>query len=108
LLKSILGRADDFFVTTAGEIISPSVIVNQIKLVSGIQQFRMIQEKKDYINAVLVPAPDYKEQNGSDFTEIIRKIMGSDVTVKTELKKEIPRQAGAKISALISKVNLDL
>ncbi|MBN2460514.1 MAG: phenylacetate--CoA ligase family protein [Candidatus Cloacimonetes bacterium] len=107
MMKSILGRADDFFVTPAGKIISPSVIVNIVKNINGIQQFRLIQERTDLINALLVPSENYKEKNSADLRKTIKTIMGNSVTVKIELKGDIPQEENRKIRSLISNIKVE-
>lgn len=104
LLKSIEGRADDFFVSTNGTLYSPSIIVNQIKLISGISQFKVIQHSERDVIAQVVPDKDFSQETGKKIKETMRKIMGNDLNIGVEVLDVIPPDPSGKIRSLISKV----
>lgn len=104
LLKSIEGRADDFFVSANGTLHSPSVIVNQIKLISGISQFRIIQQSERIVTAQVVPNKDFSWETSKKIKETMRKIMGNDLNIKVQIFDVIPPDPSGKIRSLISKV----
>ena len=106
LLKSVEGRADDFFVFTDGTLCSPSVIVNQIKLIPGISQFKLVQESETEIVMWLVPSKDFSQQTRSEIKETIQKIMGDGVNVEVRTVKVIPSDSTRKMRQLVSKVKI--
>ena len=53
LLKSIIGRCDDFLAMPSGHLIDPQTVVFQIEVIPEIKEFRVIQQK-DYTLAVSV------------------------------------------------------
>ncbi|TET77422.1 MAG: phenylacetate--CoA ligase family protein [Candidatus Cloacimonadota bacterium] len=104
LLESIKGRADDFFISANGTLYSPSVIVNQIKLISGISQFRIIQRSLKDITAQVVPGKDFSQHTSKKIKETIGNIMGKDPSIEVEVLGVIPLDPSGKIRSLISKV----
>lgn len=108
LLKSIEGRTDDFFVAANGALYSPSVIVNQIKLISGLSQFKIIQESKKDIITQVMPGKDFSQETVRKIKATLRKIMGRDINIKVEVLEVIPQDPLGKIGSLISKVKGEL
>ena len=104
LLKSIDGRADDFFVSSDGTLCSPSVIVNQIKLILGIAQFKIIQESEKDFTALLAPNEHYAPETSELLAGTLRRIMGDDIHIKVETLEAIPADPMGKIRSLVSKV----
>ena len=104
LLESIKGRADDFFISANGTLYSPSVIVNRIKLISGINQFRIIQRSLKDITAQVVPGKDFSQHTSKKIKETIGNIMGKDPSIEVEVLGVIPLDPSGKIRSLISKV----
>jgi phenylacetate-CoA ligase len=103
-LKSIDGRADDFFVLSDGTLCSPSVIVNQIKLIPGIAQFKIIQESRSDLTALLVPNEQYSPATREHIARTLRDIMGHDVHTTVQTLEAIPADPSRKIRSLVSKV----
>ena len=108
LLKSIEGRADDFFISSKGTLYSPSVIVNQIKLIAGISQFRIIQHTENDITTQIVPGEDFSKETIRKIKAILRTIMGGDINIKVQIFNTIPPDPSGKIRSLISKVKGEL
>ena len=104
LLKSLEGRADDFFVSSNGVLCSPNVIVNQIKLVAGIQQFRIVQESETTVSAQIVPGENVSLKTSEIVKETMKKIMGTDLDVQVELVDSISPDPSGKRRSLLSKV----
>lgn len=107
LLRSLEGRADDFFVSTNSTLFSPSVIVNQIKLISGISQFKIIQNSEKDVTAQIAPGNNFSQDTINKIKETMRKIMGNDLNVEVQIFDVIPPDPSGKIRSLISKVKGD-
>jgi len=104
VLRSIDGRADDFFVNLDGALCSPSVIANQIKLIPGIAQFKIIQETHREFTALLVPNAQYSEDTRERVERTLSRIMGHDVHTTVQTLEAIPADPSRKIRSLVSKV----
>jgi len=104
LLKGLEGRADDFLVSADGTLHSPSVIVNQIKLIVGIRQFRIIQDSERKVTAQVVPDKGMSLETIEKIKYVMKKIMGDELDIRVEIVDAIPPDASGKIRSLISKV----
>jgi phenylacetate-CoA ligase len=104
LLHSIEGRADDFFVSPQDQMISPSRIVNQVKLVPGISQFRIIQESRERIVIQLVADANASAETVPLLKETMIRIMGHPVQIELELVPALTPDPAGKTRSLISRV----
>jgi phenylacetate-CoA ligase len=104
LLKSLEGRADDFLRSPTGEWLSPSRIVNQLKLIAGVGQFRIIQERKDRLLIRLVPDKNFSDRTEHLVRQTMIGIMGKPIRIDIQLGKSIPVDPSGKIRSLVSKV----
>ncbi len=104
MLKSLDGRADDFFVSKDGRLHSPSVIVNQVKSIIGIRQFRLTQESPTSIRAEIVPDGNYSVNTDNQIRAMMERIIGEDLNLSVEKAVTLKRDPSGKIRSLISKV----
>ncbi len=108
LLKSIEGRTDDLFVTPSGELhTSPGLIV-YFKAVSGISQFRIIQESLKCITVQIKPDKNFSEEIPKQIKETLLKLMGGDLDIRVEVVDTIPPDPSGKLRSIISKVDKEL
>jgi phenylacetate-coenzyme A ligase PaaK-like adenylate-forming protein len=105
LLKSIEGRADDFFIDGDGKSHSPSNIVNRMKTIGGIKKFKLIQTDADRIKAQIVITEDLSVHTISQqIQSVLRTVLGEKLEIEIDLKDEIPRDPERKIRSMISYV----
>lgn len=104
LLKYIEGRADDFLCTSDGRPCSPSVIVNQMKLISGIAQFRITQESEQKVLVQLVKGEDFTAETVNRTEDLLKQMLGDGVDVKVEINDGLASDPGGKIRSIICKV----
>jgi len=74
VLKSIVGRCDDFVVMPSGRLIDPQTAVFQIEVIPEVKEFRVIQGKDYKITVNIIT------QEGAEFVRIedqIKKKLGS-------------------------------
>lgn len=64
VLKSIVGRCDDFLVMPSGHLIDPQTAVFQIEVIPEVKEFRVIQEKNYKIKVNIV------SEEGAEFEQI--------------------------------------
>ena len=105
LLRRIEGRTDDRVVLSDDTIVSPFELLCSLKVISGILQFRVIQEKIDQFVLQLKI-----EQNFTKGT-VIRKvrtemarILGHQSEIEIQIVDEIPRDPSGKVRSVISNV----
>lgn len=105
LIRTVVGRTDDFLVLPSRTIISPRNI-NVIEDVPGILQYQTVQEKTDRFVVKVVKGEGFGEDTINQIKEIIRAgCLGEDVTVDVKIVDEIPKERTGKIRTIISKVN---
>lgn len=105
LIQKIEGRTDDFFITPKGRLISPRVLNASIKKVSGLGQYKIVQEAKDRVVIHLVPDQVYDEQTNKGLIQTLDRLF-SDEPCKTEIKivQAIPRERTGKTRMIVSEV----
>lgn len=108
LMKGMEGRADDFLVTTDGQIVSPLILFPYpFEGVPGIMQFKVIQEKKDKLLIQLVVGDDFPKNAAKVWeksTEAIRKVFGESMQVDFQVVEKITRDPSGKIRKVISRI----
>lgn len=109
LMRALEGRVDDFLVTTDGRIVSSLILFPfPFEGVSGIKQFRAIQEKKDKILIQLVVADDFPkdpDEVWKNSTAAMRKVFGKDMQTEFQILEELPRDPSGKIRKVVSHVS---
>jgi len=104
LLVHLEGSAYDFFVSADGTRHSPSLILNQIKYMPGIDQYRIIQETITNVRAQIVPSESFSAETGEELKGFMKRMLGNEVVITIEIVDEIPRDASGKMKSIISKV----
>lgn len=106
LMQIIGGRKDDFLVSTSGRVIPPTVFFPYpFENLEKIQQFRVIQEKKDRLVIQIVAKEKLDPQNLQEARKKIRKLFGEDMAVEFEFLKEIARKKNGKLRKIISRLS---
>jgi phenylacetate-CoA ligase len=104
LLSRLEGRAYDFFVLRDGSEIPPTVILNRIKLVQGIQQYRVIQESITQVRVEIVPDRHWTEETGETVQALLKQITHGDAMINIEIVEKIRQDGAGKIQSIMSKV----
>ena len=100
VIKEVVGRIEDVVVGPDGRqmVRFHGIFVKQPHVVEG----QVIQESLHEITVKVLPTEDFGEEDRIDITQRIKQRLGSDVTVRVELVKEIPRTKSGKFQAVIS------
>jgi phenylacetate-CoA ligase len=98
------GRTDDFIRVPDGRIVSPFVITNTLRYISGIGQFKLIQDRNDAFKIFLVRGKGFSPQTVETAREELRKLLGEGVLLDVQLVNQIPPDPSGKIRAVVSKV----
>jgi len=107
LMKIVEGRKDDFVVLQDGRVISPRVFGILMKCISGIDQYKIIQESREKIVVQLLPSNNSSQETIIKETKKeIRNVLGENILVEIDIKEEIPRESSGKLRKVVSKVNI--
>ena len=104
LMKNIEGRADDMVIAPSGKILVPENFAQMMRAISGIGQYKVIQQKKDEIIVQIVKGTGFSQNTVKMVREEIKRILGSDVHVKTFIVNEVERDNSGKLRAVVTKV----
>lgn len=91
LMKLVVGRDDDFLILPSGKRISPRVVIPLFELANGVQEFRVIQKKKDLIQVDLVPHADFTRERRMQLEKEFKDTLGEPVDVVINECQELPR-----------------
>jgi phenylacetate-CoA ligase len=106
LLKGIEGRKDDFIVLPGNKIVAPRAVVHSIMNIKGIWKFRVVQEKIDSIEVLIVKNADFSEDTIKEVENRMKSIIKEDVSIEVKIVEDIPRNKHGKLRAVESKVKL--
>lgn len=108
LLKSIEGRTDDLFVSPSGELYTTPGFIVYFKSISGISQFRIIQESLECITVQIKPDKNFSEEIAKQIKETLQKLTGGNLNIKVEVVDTIPPDPSGKLRSIISNVHKEL
>ncbi len=106
LMNKIEGRADDMIITPDGRILVPENFAQLMRTIPGIEQYKVIQEKKEEIIVQLVKMKGFSAKNLEMVVKEIKRILGNTVQVKVSIVPKIDRDASGKLRAVVSKVSI--
>lgn len=104
LMHSLKGRSDDFVFLPDGKKISPLVLLNNLKIINGISEFKVIQRSKNLIEFWIKAQGKFVDKNVDNFVSSLRDVVGKDVEIKTRIVSEIPMDKSKKLRRIISEV----
>jgi len=107
LLKMLEGRADDFLTTLDGRIISPTIFSPYpFKSLRGINQFKVIQERRDKLTIQIATEPDFPEDGHiqEEARKEIVKIFGEGMKVDFQILERIDIDPSGKLRKIVSHV----
>ncbi len=104
LMKLAEGRGSDIILLPDGRIIS-TIVLHQLLVISGIKQYRVIQEKEDLFLVKIMKDSLFSDKT---FEEIEKKLKGclGDVKIDVETVDRIPVEKSGKFKSFISKVSV--
>ena len=104
LLKKIEGRTDDLIRLSGERVVSPFTITCALRFISGIAQFRLIQESENECLLQVAEGKDFCRETIVKVREELKKVLGAKVHLKIQILDEIPRDPSGKLRSVISKV----
>jgi phenylacetate-CoA ligase len=102
-MHSLKGRFNDFITLPDGRKLSPWFFWNSIDL-TGVAQFRIVQEKIDVIRVLLKVAENYEVEQMEKTIKELRKVFGGQVNVVVNIVDKLPRDTSGKMRSVISKI----
>lgn len=103
LMRSLKGRCNDFIMLPDGRKLSPWFFWNSIDL-TGVAQFRIVQEKIDVIRVLLKVAENYGKEQVDKTIKGLREVFGNEVDVMVDVVDELPQDNSGKMRSVISKI----
>lgn len=94
LMKLVEGRVDDFLVMPTGELVSPRKVVTSVEVTEGIEEFQIMQEKKDYLKIFMKRNEKYTPEGERKMMERLQKVLTEGVKVEVEHVDKVPRTKG--------------
>jgi phenylacetate-CoA ligase len=104
LMRSVQGRCNDFVVLPDGRRLSPWFFWNMIDL-TGVSEFRIVQEKRDLIKVWLKAAAEYGQHRAEKTAVSLQRAFGEEVNVIVEITDELPRDHSKKLRNVVSHVS---
>ncbi len=105
LLKSIEGRTDDLFVLPGGKLYTASALAENMGVIPGISQFRIIQESLRCVTVQIAPDKNFSEETIKQIKGQLLKLIGTNFDIKVEVVDTIPPDPSGKRRCIISKVD---
>ncbi|MBU7011464.1 MAG: phenylacetate--CoA ligase family protein [Theionarchaea archaeon] len=104
LMKLIVGRNDDFVTLPSGKKVGPRLMIPPFELIPRINEFRLIQEKKELIVIEIIKGEEYTQATEDTLKQNLLDILGEPVELRFNYVDEIPRGRHNRPRPLISKV----
>jgi phenylacetate-CoA ligase len=87
-LGELQGRLLEMILDSRGQMVSPFVLVNNLREVTGITQFRFIQRTADQYELLLVAAPGFQQNDRLE--GLLRQYFGQDANILIHRVNDIP------------------
>jgi phenylacetate-CoA ligase len=89
-----------------GQIFSPIIWTVLMREIPGIGQFKVIQERIDRLNVLVVKDSDFSGATIPQIQREIKAAMGEEMVVDVDIVEEIPRDPSGKVRCAVSKVEI--
>ena len=106
LMKLVEGRTDSFMQVPDGRVFPAMIWEPIMRRISGVGQFKAIQERKDLIRILLVKDDEFNQRTIDQIEADIKDVMGEEINVETEIVDEISKDKSGKVRAAVSKVRI--
>lgn len=104
LLEQIEGRTTDFVIAEDGTMMHGLALIYVLRELSGIEEFKIIQETQLLTNILIVPTGSVSQELNNKIVEGIKARLGSNVVVNLDVVSAIPAEKSGKFRYVISKV----
>jgi phenylacetate-CoA ligase len=107
VLKTILGRVGDVFMTKQGRRIEPnfwSIAFEAARLSQNVERFQVIYRRDDCICFRIVPRPGYSAETEADLRHFMEQNFPSGMQVEVEYASEIRPQPSGKCPIVVNEI----
>ena len=104
LLKEIQGRTTDFVVAADGTAMHGLALIYVLRDLSGIRQFKIVQESLDLTRVLIVPSDGLGAQAEATIRAKFRQRLGDEVQIVVERVADIPVERSGKFRYVVSNV----
>lgn len=105
-ITRIDGRVNDVLYTTRGDAVSGAIGPHAFKMVEGVEQFQIVQQRPGQIAIDIVRLPGYvPATEEAKIDAIFRRHLGSDAQIEVRYVGWIPRTAAGKTRFIINQVD---
>lgn len=110
LLKTIIGRVADTFITKDGTRVHGEYFTHLVYFRDWIQKFQFVQEDYDFISLLVVPSCRFEEareivkHEHQDLEKKVQIVMGGSCRLEIKLVEDIPPSPSGKYRYTVSKV----
>jgi len=108
LMSNIEGRTTDFIITPSGKIMHALSLIYILRDLEGIEAFKIIQKKKDYLIIKIVKNQKFTAKTQNKIKDEIIKTMESPVHIEIQFVNEIEPEKSGKYRYVISEVPINL
>lgn len=105
LVDRVLGRFDDFIVTSDGRKVG--VLAHVFYETPKVREVQIIQETKNTLILKVVRRSGYSDKDTKNIASLMRNRVGNNMKIKFEFIEHIPRLPNGKFKFVISKVPVD-
>ena len=106
LLEQIEGRATDFVLAEDGTMMHGLALIYVLRELSGIEEFKIIQETQLLTNILIVPTGTVSQELSNSIIGGIKARLGENVVINLNVVSNIPAEKSGKFRYVISKVAL--
>lgn len=99
------GQANTFIVTASGKLVSPCLLVNILKVIPGIAQYKIAQESKGELKIQLAKGKGFSPETANQVVKGLKKVLGDNMDIGVKVVEQIPPDPPGKIHSIISKVH---
>ncbi|HXZ90533.1 MAG TPA: hypothetical protein VEG61_05675 [Candidatus Dormibacteraeota bacterium] len=104
LLTQLEGRANEFLILSDGTEVSPNLIIQLIKRIQGIQQFKIVQEDVRQVKVDVVPDKKWGVESLALLRNVLETITRHCAIIEIALVGDIPQSPSKKFQSITSEV----
>jgi phenylacetate-CoA ligase len=108
LLREVQGRSTDFLIAADGAVMHGLALVYPIRELSGIEEFKVVQESLELTRVLLVRDKNFDEANPERIRNALKCRLGAMVEIRVEFVNSIPAEVSGKYRYVVSNVNRDM
>lgn len=102
VIEKIIGRIDDYIITPDGKNVGRLDPV--FKSTENIVEAQIIQEEKEKINLLIVPASNFSQKDADKIIRNLRSRIGKEMIVSLHKVANIKRNVNGKFKSVICKI----